>query len=271
MSFIDPSAATLTLCLNLLESERNQYEAKPNHQPSKSQVQCFERNCALLKEPPLLLQKPRSTKRRNEKAKANILSMHQKFPSDLLVLLMMQIPKTKLSEFKIEWIDSITEWWTSKLKPKGLSTVALALCQHFNLTYRNRDTTTPTSNIDSNIQFETAIEELNLGLPSDQPIESTVSLEREEFLHVVDSCKPVTDGEIPGQEVDNDIHALGRIIRRAANSSDLKMICPWYGGPSVEVTLKINMSMAFGEQLLRYRLAHAPGLAGLKNQTNGFP
>lgn len=78
-----------------------------------------------------------------------------------------------------------------------------------------------------------------------------------------------SDGDISGQQLDYDIRALAPLIRRAASSSDVKMTCPWYGGPIIEVTMKINVSLSFGEQLVRYRVAHAP--TGLKNQTIGLP
>ncbi|KAJ5981573.1 hypothetical protein N7499_002934 [Penicillium canescens] len=252
MSFVDPSAQTFASLFDLVKSERNQYAIEPKHQPSKSQVQCFGRNCALLKEQPDPATKGRTSRERDEKARANVREMIKRFPSDLLVLSLLKIPKTKLSNLQDKWIGKIMEWWAGEDKPENLSKVALALCQHFKLIYRRQ-------------------EEGNSGVPSDQPIQTIVSLERDEFLHILDSCETTSEVDTLDQSVDYDIRALAPILRRAGNSPNVKMICPWYGGPSVEVTLKIDVSLAFGERLVRYRVAHAPGQTGLKNQTDGFP
>lgn len=138
MSFVDPSAQTFASLFDLVKSERNQYAIEPKHQPSKSQVQCFGRNCALLKEQPDPATKGRTSRERDEKARANVREMIKRFPSDLLVLSLLKIPKTKLSNLQDKWIGKIMEWWAGEDKPENLSKVALALCQHFRLIYRRQ-------------------------------------------------------------------------------------------------------------------------------------
>ncbi|KAF9251895.1 hypothetical protein DTO013E5_1082 [Penicillium roqueforti] len=88
------------------------------------------------------------------------------------------------------------------------------------------------------VQLSPTIEEYSFGLPSDQPIQSTVSIERNEFLEILYSCEPAIEKNTLGQTVDHGMRSIAPILREAAIPPAVKMICPWYGGPSVEVTFK---------------------------------
>lgn len=94
-----------------------------------------------------------------------------------------------------------------------------------------------------------------MGPPSDQPIQSTVSLDRNEFLRILKDNEPASDRHTLDQQADRNIRNLASIISQTSSTSDIKLSCPWYGGPSIEVTLKIDVPLAFSEQLLRYSLA----------------
>lgn len=43
------------------------------------------------------------------------------FPSDLLVLSLLEFPKTKLSDFQLKWIGKTMEWWAGQEKPETLA------------------------------------------------------------------------------------------------------------------------------------------------------
>lgn len=92
--------------------------------------------------------------------------------------------------------------------------------------------------------------------PSGQPIESTVTLERTEFLSFLENT-------LAEQDAPQGIRDIASILRDSTSSPELRMICPWYGVPRVEVKMELGVPIEFSERLLRY---HAQGL---KYQTEG--
>jgi hypothetical protein len=54
--------------------------------------------------------------------------------------------------------------------------------------------------------------------------------------------------ESSDQQVEREARDLVPILR---NANNLKMICPWHGNPSVEVKIKLDVSVTFSERLLR--------------------
>lgn len=137
MSFINFNTLTYTLFTNFLESERNQYVVDRGHGPSKAQVLCFSRNFTILREDDsVTLQKPRTSRRRDTAAKANLREMEEKFPSDLFILSLLKIPRTRLSHSKLEWLEEVGQWWAGKEKPQSLSNIVLAFCREYKIKYR---------------------------------------------------------------------------------------------------------------------------------------
>lgn len=112
------------------------------------------------------------------------------------------------------------------------------------------------------------LEATSVILPSDQPIESMLPLDRSEFLDFLNACEKLEGNALDQQELTQEIRNITPILRDAKNPPELKMTCPWYGGPCVEVKLKLSVSVKFSERLLRYSLTQPQSL---KNRTEGRP